>query len=176
MAMTKTDRKELTSVVRSEFKILKEELRNREMQIASKIRDELEAESKEVVQIAIDRAAEIERKSKELEAEAAALVDEMRREGLEPQGYRGSIIRIDFDNRWQAKDIDRRVQRELNNIKTQRGAAELQLARNEQDLVKGLSVGALETEEAKAFLAKIPSLDQLLPSPESVTVELNAAD
>lgn len=173
MAMTKTDRKELTSVVRSEFKILRNELRNREMQLASKIRAELEAEAKDATQEAIAAAAALEERADQLERDATALVREMREQGLEPQGYRGSIIRIDFDNRWQAKDIDRRVQQQLNAIKTQRGAAELQLDRNEQDLVKELSVGALETEEAKTFLAKIPTLDQLLPAPEAVHAQLN---
>ncbi len=48
-------------------------------------------------------------------------------------------------------------------IPNQVGDAKLKLARQEMDLLRDLSVGALKSEQAQQFLASIPSVGELVP-------------
>jgi hypothetical protein len=178
MAMSRTERSELKSVVRNQFKVLRKEVEQR--------RDELLAEA----------YAEIERRTEEDEALRAAIEFEvaeavgecnrmindilkghglMHADGREREfvtephlwGPRYSQTATKKDQLSHAAQLDLQA-----HVRDAMNAID----RQEADLLRDLAVGALESEEARAFLSQIPTVGQLVPRIRMAEIEAALQD
>lgn len=167
--MTKTERTELQRLVRQRFKLLREEVRGRQAEMTSEIdqavvvkhqdRDEARAE----VQRQVNRIAE----KANLEVDEAVKAAGYHRTGAGSGWFATPIIRWGDDGRHEQRralvsDLEAKVKQ-----------AHLRLDREEVDLLQSLAIGALESDEAREFLGRIPTVAELVP--DSRMEELEAA-
>jgi hypothetical protein len=174
--ITKAERAELRSLIRQRFKVLRAEVEAR--------RAELEAELES--HIAARYAGEDKAWS-----DAMYLIDEAVREanrkandllrglGLEeyPADREYSIVRAAMVAQPLRKRSEWRRQGDAR-IAAQVKGAYLRLDREEADLLTRLVQGALESEEARAFLGEIPTVSALVPAVRLAELEqsLNGGD
>jgi len=160
--LTPGDRRELRSVVKGRFKVLRAEVKRRETEMKAEIESELvdryrEQESAisqarqefaEVMQEALRSTQEIGRRLSDAYPDVEVEVG---------HGYRGLELRASIKNK---TEIHRAL---VAAIPDKIGDAQLELDRQENDLLQSLSVGALQTEQAQQFMASIPPVGELVP-------------
>lgn len=171
MPMTKTERAELRSVVKQQFKILRREVEQRETELsaelASEITDHYHTEDIEYGR-ATAKAQEIVAKAND---DIAAVFRDLYGDAL----VRGHFVTAHLPR----QDIRRRVRLEhdgLREIRARASDARLQLDRQEADLLRTLAVGALESDEARSFLADIPAVGELVPAARLAELEAALPD
>jgi hypothetical protein len=157
--ITKSERAELRSVVRQQMKVLRSEVKQREVEMVAEID----------AQIA-NQYAEADSIAKDVFDSIRAIV-----EGAN-QSIR-EVVATSGNNRWRNCDLlqvpyllrsdERRRavlrQAAMSELKSKVQTATLRLDRTEADLLRQLSLDALESGEAKAFLSSIPSVSELVP-------------
>lgn len=161
--ITPGERRELRAVVRSQIKVLRAEVGQREMELTAEVENRL------AERYAADdaRADEFSRRARELTREANNKMEELLSEFAEdfsggkwmgrpmfetPRVYRSTQDRDQLRKAMQA------------GIKAQAKQAMLDLDRREADLLRDLAVDGLETSAARAFLGRIPTVAELVPS------------
>lgn len=161
MRITKGERAELRSVVKQQFKVLRAEVEQREQEMYAEIEDQIAdrfSEQDEKWDAMIHRWREVER-------EANRQVNDL----LYEYGYqqKGSSerqwVQAMEPNPPTKERSDLRMQSHAQ-VKAQVKAARLRLDREEADLLRTLSVGALESDEAHQFLTSIPTVGELVPA------------
>lgn len=166
MTITKAERAELRSIVRQQFKVLRHEVEQRgvellgdvEQEIAAKYREEDEAWGRATF-VTNEALLEANRKVNDVFRE---LLGDAHREKM----YVGAHlpeqpVRHRLQLRHEAKTrLEARVK-----------AALLQLDRQEADLLRNLAMGAIESDEARAFLTSIPSVGELVPAARLAELE-----
>lgn len=159
MTMTKTERNELRSIVKTQFKVLRAEIVQRQAELLSDLEGEIAArysaedERRKVVH---DQVAEI------LGVAQREITDVLASEDVgvsvhRPYQVRGATIDWPKDDRGELR------RQAMAAFHAKVAAATLRLDREEADLLRTLAVGALETDEAQAFLAMIPTVGELVP-------------
>jgi hypothetical protein len=162
-AMTKAERSELRSIVRQQFKVLRAEVEQR--------RKELAAEAAEQVR---RRYAAADKAVDDLNWKIEQIVDQANKD------IRDAVKAVQGDSdggtwSWSGPVRAPRVGHEREDrfaltgalstgIDAQAKSATLTLERQEADLLRQLAMGALESEEARAFLASIPTVGELVPA------------
>lgn len=167
-AITKTERAELRSIVRQQFKVLRAELDQRELEMRANVED----------QIAERYAAEDEKWSV-LQHEVHEAVMECNRvinDSIYKHGYqeKGPTERMwVMEPSMKQPQADRTELRRHahSRIRAQVRDARLSLDRQEADLLRTLAVGALETDEAHTFLTSIPTVGELVPTARLTELE-----
>lgn len=168
MTMTKAERAELRSVVRQQFRVLKDEVGQRQAELEADIekeiadswadRDHRLAELREAV------AAIAEEANQKIKA---LLVDHPDRERLNVE--RLPVPRI---GRYEDDQLRYRMRAAAKaDLQARVGAAMVKLGRQEADLLRQLAVGSLESDEARAFLTSIPSVAELVPASRLQEIE-----
>lgn len=168
--MTKGERAELRSVVRQQFKVLRGEVEQR--------RKELAAEAAEQVR---RRYAATDKQIDDLNWKIEQIIDQANKD------IRAAVKAVQSGSdggqwRWSGAVHAPRVTHEREDryalhaafgtgIDAQAKAAILTLERQEADLLRQLALGALESEEARAFLASIPSVGELVPASRLAEIE-----
>jgi hydroxylamine reductase (hybrid-cluster protein) len=160
--ITKGERAELRSLIRQRFKVLRADVEARKAELAAELQERITAKF-----AAEDKAW----------ADAMFLVGEAVREANRKANdvLRGlDIDALDTSREYSiviAKTIAKPVAER--NILTRNGttrieaqvkSALLQLDRQEADLLTRLVAGALESDEARAFLGEIPTVSALVPA------------
>lgn len=164
----KGERTELKSIVRQQFKVLRSELEQREMEMLADIEQEIVARFSDD-----DQAwSVVQHKVHEAVMEANRQIND----ALYEAGYqaKGSTERmwIDTPRMAQPKEDQYQLRRlATSRITAQVRGAKLRLEREEADLLRTLAVGAIESEEAQAFLAAIPSVGELVPAARLAELE-----
>lgn len=159
--ITKAERAELRSVVRQQFRVLKEEVAQRHAELEAEIDAEVAVKWSE----RDERFAELRRQIEAITDDAneklrALLVDHPDRDALQVQRFApASVSRFSDD---QLRHRLRAAAR--SDLQARVGSALVKLGRQEADLHRQLAVGALESEEARAFLSSIPSVSELVPA------------
>lgn len=156
------ERRELRSVVRGQFKVLRAEVDRRKEELQSEIeaalleqyraQDEAIAEAKkEVSRATSDFIRQIE--------EIGDRLKELRPELVVDAGETHGRIGLN------ASDPNRTQERRtaIASIPGRIGDAKLNLDRTEMDILRELSAGALKTEQARDFLGQIPTVGELIP-------------
>ena len=174
--ITKGERTELRSVVRNQFKVLRGEVLQRQAELVA------DAEARIAGRfVDRDRAREgIEWRIREIVEETnRAIADTIKNSGEETidlgaishvYGVAAPRVAWASDNREQMR---RAVHAEITSrVKD----AMLRLDRQEADLLRNLAVGALESEEARAFLSAIPSVSELVPGDRLAELEAQFVD
>lgn len=161
--ITKAERTELRSIVRNQFKVLRAEIEQREMELRAEIEAEVQAKfaDADTAWAAVrDRVGEVlgsaEREVTDLLIAAGST------EYTIQQPYR--LPRYDLmpkRNKDDRQDIYRQAVADLTaKVK----GARVHLDRQEADLLRTLSVGAIESDEARRFLEGIPTVGELVPA------------
>lgn len=157
------ERRELRSVVKGQFKVLRAEVKRREQemkaeaeaQLLERYRDEdsaIGSARDEIAKIQADALRQVAEVGQRLRE---AYPDLTVQAGM---GYRGfELVAANGKRNQLHKAI-------LAAIPNKVGDANLTLDRQENDLLRVLSVGALQTSEARAYLDTIPTVGELIPA------------
>lgn len=156
--ITKTERTELRSIVRQQFKVLRAEVEQRktelladvEEQVTERFTDEDKAWA-DASHLAHEAVMEANRKVndayRELTGNHVEHMYVQARIPHQPMRHRAALKQV------AAKRLDAQV-----------SGALLRLQRQEADLLRTLAVGAIESEEARKFLESIPTVGELVPA------------
>lgn len=158
------ERRELRSVVRGQFKVLRAEVKRREQELKSEVEQELLDRYRTQSQLMHDVAEQIARINAEAVRQAKLILDELH--AADPDivadisfAYgKGMVLSASSKSREQLRRAA------LAKIPDIVGDANLSLDRQEVSLLRRLSEGALESAEAAAFLSEIPSVGELVPT------------
>lgn len=164
------ERRELRSVIRSQYKVLRSEIEERVAQLNvegdDRIRAKFEAEDKALA----DLNREIQ---KVVDRAQARINDLIAKSGIEPEARYNQPGRLRIDHIEQKSTAARRQLRTefQNAIKARARTAALQIDRQEADALRALAADAIQTEAARRFLDSIPAITQLLPSSHLAEIE-----
>lgn len=160
--LTPGDRRELRSVVKGRFKVLRAEVKRRETEMKAEIEAEL-----------VDRYREQEQAIAEARREAREIIDRAVLEArLVAQRLSDAYpdVEAEITSRYGSISLAASIKNKADlhralvaAIPDKIGDAQLQLDRQENDLLQSLSVGALQTEQAQQFMASIPTVGELVP-------------
>lgn len=158
--ITKAERAELRSLVKGQFKVLRNEVEQRKLELVADLHQQLneryagwDKQWSDAMFLCQEAALEANRK-----------VNDLLRELIEqPDGGRSQYLLI----RFQPPDKPDRRRTALwaaghARIVADCQAARLRLDREEADLLRTLAVGALETDDARSFLTAIPTVGELV--------------
>jgi len=156
--LNKTERAELKSVVRQQFRVLRDEVEHRATEVT--------AEAEHAV---ADRYAEEDHAWETATFQAHQLVLEANRQVNDlfralPNRVHEEQMLVNW--RLPARQQEKRHElRRLAKVDIDKKVADatLRLKRQEADLLRDLSVGALESEDARRFLGGIPAAAELVP-------------
>ena len=171
--ITKGERTELRGVVKQQFKVLRAEVVQRQAELLAEVESQI-----------TERFAGEDRTWAGFQHQVHEAVLECNRkinDALYEAGYeaRGATERM-----WVAEPAIPQPREQRTNLRFQasrrieaqvRGAL-LNLDRREADLLRTLAVGAIESEEARAFLAGIPTVSELVPSARLAELEASLSD
>lgn len=161
--ITPGERRELRSVVRQQMKALRAEVAQREIELSA----EVETRLAERYRADDARADEFARRARELTREANNKMEALLADFAEDFAGGKWVGKPLFDTpRVYRTHEDRKQLRTamLAGIKTQARQALLELDRQEADLLRDLALDGLETSAARAFLGRIPTVAELVPS------------
>lgn len=159
MTMTKTERNELRGIVRTQFKVLRAEVVQRQAEVLAEIEQEIE---KRYVGEDRRRQAVMDRLGEIVGAASREATDVLKAEEVGVSISRP--IRVWHENiEWPKDDRISLRRQALAAFEAKVAAAKLALDRQEADLLRKLAVGALDSDEAKSFLEGIPTVGELVP-------------
>lgn len=157
------ERRELRSVVRSQFKVLRTEVKQRETELVAEAERQL-----------MERYRDEDKRMDDLNWRIRQVVDQANNDiGDLMQGFSGDedggrfrrmhAVSYPYINR-KSEDRTQLHAALTTGIKAQVQTALLGLDRQEADLLRQLALESLESAEAQAFLARIPTVGELVPS------------
>lgn len=157
--LTPGDRRELRSLVKKQFAVLRNDVKRREQELRGEVEGELLRRYRDQDERIKQAQQEIEEVSAEYQRACQRVIDALR--SAEPNLQVG----LAYGNRLAAKD-DRRTQQHaalLAAIPVQVAAAQTKLDQAELDLLRDLTIGALDSDQAHQFLGRIPTVAALVP-------------
>lgn len=170
MTITKGERAELRSLIRQRFKVLRADVEARRAELVAELESRIAAKYAEDDKAWADAMFLIDEAVREANRKANDLL-----RGVAPEDY------MDVSKEYtivQARSISKptkernALHRQGNaRIDAQVKAAYLQLDRQEADLLTRLVAGALESDEARAFLGEIPTVSALVPADRLLELE-----
>ena len=166
--MTKTESKEIRTLVKSEYSFLDTEIGGQVARIKSDIRQQLEGQAEIALQSARKRTDALRKKGEKLKNEAHELLRELQGEGFELGGY-GNAELFSFDvkdSNLKVSTVEKAMKRAFDTVDTQVHDARRGLKVNENDAVRKLTLNMCDTDEARAFIENIPSLGELVSMPD----------
>ena len=167
MSISKGERTELRSVVKGQFKVLRQELLVRQAELVAEMDGQI---AHAFADRDIARQA-FEDELHDITAESnAKLRAAFANRNFDITGYPGVEYAVPRF-RWGDDGRQERRRAALSEIEARVKAAGLHLDRQEADLLRTLSVGALESAEAQAFLSSIPTIGQLVPAQRLAALE-----
>lgn len=169
------ERRELRSVVRGQFKVLRAEVKRREEELTSEVETEMLRQYRAQDEAIADAKTEWSRAYNDYLIAVRKIGDDLKERRPElvvnVEDRRGSVSFAASDpNRHQAHRAA------IAAIPRQIADAALALDRGENEILRELSTGALSTEQARAFLERIPSVGELVPRARLAEIERSLAD
>ncbi len=166
--MTKTEAKEIRTLVKSEYSFLDQELGGQSSRIKADIRKQLEAQADIALAGARKRTDALRKKAEKLKTEAHELLRSLQAEGFELGGY-GSSELFSFDvkdSSLKVSTVERAMKTAFDAVDGQVHDARRGLKVNENDAVRKLTLNMCDTDEARSFIENIPSLGELVQMPD----------
>jgi hypothetical protein len=158
------ERRELRAVVKMQFKVLRTEVKQREAELIAqaerRLVDKYRDEDKKVDDLNWRIRQVVEQAGKDIDDLVKAAGDEFdggRWQRLGQLGF-GSFVTRKNEDRGQLHTAM------TAGVKAQVQDALLSLDRQEADLLRSLALESLESAEAQAFLGRIPTVGELVPS------------
>lgn len=157
--ISKGERAELRSVVKGQFRVLRGEVEQREAEMLDDVERQIAAKFSDADQ----GWAAIEHEIHEACMEANRRINDALING----GYQ---VKNGTERMWVQTPTIRKPEGDKTQLRraaharisSQVKAARLRLDRDEADLLRALAVNAIESEEARDFLSKIPSVGELV--------------
>jgi len=169
--ITPGERRELRSVVRAQFKVLRAEVEQR--------RAELNAEAEHQLMV---RYRDEDKQMDDLNWRVSQIVsqasndieDLLKQAGIEQNGGVWRSYAPMSAPKFTRKSEDRKQLHAalISGITAQVKQANLTLDRQEADLLRALAADAIESDAAKQFLGRIPTVGQLVPSARLREIEI----
>ena len=181
--MNTTERQALVKIVKARFEVLRGQLEVRRDEIAEVVRERLRSESAEATKTYSAQAKKIVAEAQKLQEKARALSQAARQDGgvevtRDSGGWRRQSSILVFSELnggtpedWQPVGLEKRVSEELRKLHLEARTRELNLDEQEAMLLEQIWTDALESEQAKELLSKIPTVDTLMPLPNSGEVK-----
>lgn len=169
--MTKTERGELRSLIRQQFRVLHSEVDQREIELRADVEQQIADKYATADTLWDTIYAEVR------EALATAnkeIHDVLYRHGVrEKDGTEAVLVGLAREIRDKPQEKDRQALRRLGYTKVaaKAKAAQVDLARREADMLRDLAVGALESDAAREFLDRIPTVGELVPATRLAELE-----
>ena len=165
------ERRELRSVVRQQFKVLRTEVKQREAELLA------EAEGRLVERYRGEdkRVEDLNWRITEIGRDAQRQIEDLLKEhSSEEDGgkfgrYAGRVSVTGVSRTTEDRTQLHRAL--LAGVKTQVSQATLSLDRQEADLLRALALESIETEQAQMFLRRIPTVAELVPSARLLEIE-----
>jgi hypothetical protein len=173
--ITPGERRELRSVVRGQFKVLRAEVKRREEELQGEVEAELLRQYRAQDDAIAQAKTEWSRAYSDYLLAVRKIGDDLKERRpeliVDVQDCRGSVAFVASDpNRAQAHRAA------VAAIPRQIADASLSLDRSENDILRELSAGAVTSDEARAFLGRIPSVGELVPRARLAEIELSLAE
>jgi len=171
--LTSSDRRELGNIIKRRIALMNREIKQREQEIRTELRAKIELDKKKLTDKYATKLSKLKQKAAQIEAEGNALQDAARKEGIVFGQINWSTKRFREDesivgasvvssDRMTVDGIDDQIQMIMERVVTEKGRAGVSLEKLEVDLLEKLHVGAITSDEGKAFLDAIPSIDEFL--------------
>jgi hypothetical protein len=185
--MNSTERRALAKIIDQRFKALQAELDTRREQVEEEIRDRLIAESTRACAAAEKRMLKLVNRAKALQADVLAEVEAIAETGVIPgeihtfhrynpkksafvgpqviETHAVDPLTFDVTNAWAPVNLEEQIAAEIRRLVVERGQGGRSLDAIRLDLQEKLLLGDVQSDEARAFLDEIPTVDVLLPMP-----------
>ena len=179
--ITKSERAELRTLIRHRFKVLRGEVAQRERELMAELEQKITAAYADDDKLWADIGFSIDQHVLEANRKANDTIRNAIGKDAWPQELR-LITATDTRNaRVRALQVGLppagQARREgLARIEATVKAANLTLDRQEVDLLTRLATGVLESDEARAFLAEIPTVSALVPADRLLELERSLVD
>jgi hypothetical protein len=181
--MTREERKTLNTILARRKAVLQAQLRQREREIEIVIRDRILADKQAEIDAANKEIEaqnkEIDRQNSRIEQLAKSTMDKM--QGMHERGLIDRVPRVDIERIKHIKlqprhvSVKEEVGAELRRLREMKGLGQLTIEEQFLSLEEELLYGALKSDGALAFLDKVPTVDQALPSAQDAVKLLDAA-
>lgn len=191
----------LEKLVKGRFKILEGQIRQRKVEAENFIRDEVRGEHATTLKQAVEAAkkfndrqdiiqneinelerkhedemAKVENKTIKLQEEWNKKISGYAKKGIEPSyRYNNEPEELLEEDAWKITNESEEVNRRFEALKEEHGAATISLEQQEQGVLEELLINALETDDAKQFFDRIPTVEDYVPLPKGAEAkELSA--
>ena len=166
--MTKTEAKEIRTLVKSEYSFLDQELGGQVARIKSDIRQSFEQEAEAHLTRARSKVDKLRKKAKKLEEEGHELLRELQLDGFTLGGYgKPELLTTNInDGSLKVENVEKRMKTAFDAVDTQVHDSRRSLKLNENEAVRKLTLNMCDTSEARSFIENIPSLAELVSMPD----------
>lgn len=137
--MNRDERRELKAIIHRRIELLREGFRQRQAELETELSNQWQAEKTDEI------------------AQVTALCKEHGL-GVDRSGHRA--FRLPPPNGFKYQ---------IARIRTDRGLADINLSQLELELQEEIALDVIESEDARALLARVPTLDQLMPPVKELT-------
>lgn len=163
MAITKSERAELRSLIRQQFKVLRADVAARQAELVAELEARIAAKYADHDKAWTDAMFLIKEAVNEANRKANDILRDVMPDRYTDVSKEYEVVQA----RQIAKPTQERTELRRHGtarIEAQVKAALLQLDRQETNLLARLVTGALESDEARAFLGEIPTVSALVPA------------
>jgi len=170
--MSQKDRAALKSIVKQRFSILVRQLDRRREELESAFKQEEIELAKERIEKAKVLASEFEKKANAFNEVTAEYIKKI--DSLEVEPAQRYLVYFSFNSTvetchdFQPTNLNKKVYERVQQVFDSASAIRLGLAEKEAELVEKLLLDSIESDEAKAFLAQVPTIESLLPTSKQI--------
>jgi hypothetical protein len=160
VSITPGERIELRSLVKQQFKVLRAEVKARQQELTAEVDHAIVAkhETRDFLR------QEVEKKARRVYQDACREIQAALEEAGHQATGRGRLRWYEPHIFWDQDDRTILRRAAVSDLEAKVKAATLRLDRQEVDLLQNLAIGALQSDEARSFLASIPTVAELVPA------------
>lgn len=165
--MSKSEAREIRSLVKSEYAFLDQELGGQVSRVKAEIRQQMDAEADIALSNARKRTDKIRAKANKLKEEAHELLRQLQLEGFSLSGYgKSELFNFNLnDESLKVGTIEKRMKSAFETVDLQVNDARRVLKVQENEAVRKLTLNMCDTDEARQFVESIPTLAELVQMP-----------
>lgn len=165
--MTKTEARELKSLVKKEYEFLRGEMGGQVAQVKQAIREQLDAESEGMLKEARKRVERLRKKAQRLEDEGRELLEELRDEGIDLRNtYRNSsLLSFSTNDDLRVTSQQKRMEKAMSLVDERQREVSRDLTMQENGINRQLVTNMMSSDEAREFVQNIPTLENLIDVP-----------
>jgi len=161
--MKTAERNELKKIVTQRFALLREQVAQRENEVMGEVKAQIEAHHADAIREAKEEVVALNQELVTLEQRYRDLLTRYDARGVQPPSGGFRRDRDHFDGNFEPSGMGRRVQTVMQQLRAGAGSQRLNLRGTELDLLESIALDVIESDEAKEFLARIPTVEALMP-------------